>query len=535
MQLATLFGRTLRQAPAEVDSRAEQLLWRAGMLRALAGGGIALLPLGSAVARRLAAALATAVRESGAQEIWLPTTASESWPETVIDLVRRDLDSYRQLPQTIWAWRRRRRALGRNRASLLDLPTPTTLSWAGLALDAAQAQTMFDETRARLTATLQRCGLAAVATTLDVSTTASLIVDSPAASLPTLDCPACRLRWPRDLAPLPPLPAYDGPTPAASLVETPAANTIVALAAYLGIPTAATAKALFFTDQRSQRLVFAVVRGDREASLVKLAAAIGAGELVPASAEQIQACGATPGYASPVGIRDALVVADLTVANGAPLVAGANRPGYHLRDVVFGRDWQATVVADIAQAEAGDPCPHCGTARVEGAGALVGALTAPQPTAIIAQDADRQNRPLFLVGIEIDLEPLVHIAVDHHHDERGIVWPAAIAPCDVHIVTLGRSEAVAAAGQTLAAALRNAGQAVLLDDRDERAGVKFNDADLIGAPWRVVVSEKLLAADQVEVRRRAADQAIVMDRAAFIALIQAETPGDQSSATTLNP
>ncbi|WP_298482053.1 YbaK/EbsC family protein [uncultured Chloroflexus sp.] len=519
MHLTSLFGRTLRQAPAEATSVAEQLLWRAGILRTLNDGAPALLPLGSAALRRLATHLTAAMHAGGAQEVTLPTTTVEPWLKTIIALARRDIDSYRQLPQTIWSWRRRKRP-ARSRSTLLDLPVSATLSWAALALDAAQTQSLLTAARAQLGEALHQCGLGNIADALLATGATTLIVDSQAAPQATLDCPTCGWRAPLELAPLAPPPPYTGPTPAMSLVETPGTNTIAALAEYLGIPTAATAKALFFYDQRRQRLVFAVVRGDREASLTKLAAAIDAGDLVPASAEQIQACGATPGYASPVGLREVLVVADLSVCNGAPLVAGANRPGYHLRDVVYGRDWQATIVADIAQAAAGDACPRCGATRSEGRGAVIGAISEPQPTDLLVQDADGQNRSLHLAGIELDLEPLLHLAVEQHHDERGIVWPAAIAPVDAHLVTLGRGEAVAAAGQELAGELRAAGLAVLLDDRDERAGVKLNDADLIGAPWRVVVSEKLLAAGQVEVRRRTEAQATVIARAKVVAWLQ---------------
>ncbi|MGC8799898.1 MAG: proline--tRNA ligase [Chloroflexus sp.] len=519
MQLATLFGRTLRQAPAEADTLATQLLWRAGMLRTLNDGEPVLLPLGSAILRRLAAILGTAVQNDGAQEIVVPTTSTASWSDTVTALARRDIDSYRQLPQLLWSWRCRKRLATRPRG-LLDLPTPTTLSWAVLALDEEQAQQHLTATRNRLSTALRQCGLDHIAAALQAPGTATIIVDSLAKPVATLDCPACGFRAPLEQAPLAPLPPYAGPTLAMSLVETPGANTIAALAAYLGIPTAATAKALFFYDNRGQRLVFAVVRGDREASLVKLAAAINAGELTPASAEQIVACGATPGYASPIGIHDVLVVADYTVVNGTPLVAGANRPGYHLRDVVYGRDWEATLVADIAQAVVGDPCPRCGTARIEGYGAAIGTITAPQQTALPIQDAGGQNRFLWIAGIELDLEPLIHLAVEQHHDERGIVWPAAIAPADIHLVTIGRGEAIVTAAHTLAAELRNAGWSVLIDDRDERAGVKFNDADLIGAPWRLVVSEKLLAAGQVEVRRRTEAQATVIAQTKVLAWLR---------------
>ncbi|WP_298817476.1 proline--tRNA ligase [Chloroflexus sp.] len=525
MHFATLFGRTLRQAPAGAGSLAEQLLWRAGMFRVLSNGEVALLPLGSAALHRLADALTTAMRDLSGQEIGFPITSTAPWLTTVAALAERDIDSYRQLPQVIWSWRRRKQQT-RGRVSLLDLPTPTTLGWAALALEAEQAESLLKAARTRISTVMRHCGLDPVAEALLSEGTATVIVDSAAAPLDTLDCPDCGLRAPLDTAPLAPLSPHTDPAPPSSLVETPGAHTIAALADYLGIPTSATAKALFFSDRRDgeQRLVFAVVRGDREASLAKLAAAIDAGELVPASEEQIRACGAIPGYASPVGLENVLVVADLTVANGAPLVAGANRTGYHLRDVVYGRDWQATLVADIAQATAGDPCPRCGTARNAGRGVALGAIYPPQPTTLLAQAADGQNRPLLVAGIELDLEPLLHLVVERHADERGIVWPAAIAPIDAHVVTLGRGDAVAVAGQKLAAGLQAAGLRVLIDDRDERAGVKFNDADLIGAPWRLVISEKLLATDQVEVRPRAAPQATVIARADVIRWLRGEQP-----------
>jgi Prolyl-tRNA synthetase len=512
MRLATIFGRTLRQAPTEADNPATQLLWRAGMLRSLDTGEPALLPLGNAVLQHLITHLTNTLRRNGSQEIYLPTMAS--WLDVITTLARREIDSYRQLPLSVWSLRRRRRATVRQRSGLLDLPIVTSLSWAGLALDVAQVQTNLAAIIKQLRTTLHECGLTVVADALKTERGATIIVDTKAGPLTTLDCPVCGGRAPIDLAPLAPLPPYSGLAPAMSLVETPNANTIAALAAFLGITTSATAKALFFSARCAgeQRLIFAVVRGDREASLSKLAAVVGADELLPADEAQIRACGAVPGYASPVGLHNVFVVADQTVTNGAPLVAGANRPGYHLRDVVYGRDWQATLVADIAQAMVGDPCPFCGTARVEGIGAAVGVVTPLQATTILVQDADGHNRPLVIAGIELDLEPLLHIAVERNHDERGIVWPVAIAPVAVHLVTIGRSDALITAAQTLATELQTAGWRVLIDDRDERAGVKFNDADLIGAPWRVVISEKLLATNQVEVRYRTAGQPTIVNR-----------------------
>jgi prolyl-tRNA synthetase len=201
------------------------------------------------------------------------------------------------------------------------------------------------------------------------------------------------------------------------------------------------------------------------------------------------------------------VIADRSVAEGGPLVAGANHEGHHLRNVVYGRDWQATVVADITAVREDDPCATCGAALRFERGIEIGhifKLGTRFTEALGASFLDQAGnvRPVVMGSYGIGVDRLIQVIIEQHHDAAGIVWPASVAPADVHLVRLGKSDAVRAAADTLYEELRTAGVYVLYDDRDETAGVKFNDADLLGLPLRLLISERLLAEGMVEVKPR---------------------------------
>ncbi len=316
-------------------------------------------------------------------------------------------------------------------------------------------------------------------------------------------------------------------------VATPNCATIADVAAFMGVPTSATAKAVFF-DTPERGLVFAVIRGDLEVNEAKLRDAAGVSALAPASAEQIVASGAVAGYASPVGLQvqtnderrktkdqinssdssivlgpssGVFVIADRSIVDGGALVAGANRAGYHLRDVVYGRDWRATQVADIAAVRTGDLRVRCGTALRFERGIEIGhifKLGTRYTEALGASYLDQGGaaRPVVMGSYGIGIERLLQVIVEQHHDDAGIIWPAAIAPAKVHLVRLGKGDAVRAAADEVYGELLAAGVQVLYDDRDDSAGIKFNDADLIGLPLRLLVSERLLAEGMVELKPR---------------------------------
>jgi prolyl-tRNA synthetase len=290
-------------------------------------------------------------------------------------------------------------------------------------------------------------------------------------------------------------------------VATPNCRTIADLSSFLGVPPARTAKALFLVAggaSISDRFVVAVVRGDTDLSEPKLGRLLGVDTLRPASEDEIRAIGAVPGYGSPVGLKGVVVVADDLIAASPNLVGGANRPGYHVLNTNCGRDYQPTHIADIAVAATGDSCPSCGSAIDLSHGvelARVGGCVQPIGAAYL--DAVGESRPVVPGCHRFYIDRFIATVCETHHDELGLVWPRTLAPFDVLLLTAGkRSPAVDAAADSLYSGLTAGEVRVLFDDRDERAGVKFNDADLIGVPLRVVVGERGVTAGVVEVKHR---------------------------------
>lgn len=260
-------------------------------------------------------------------------------------------------------------------------------------------------------------------------------------------------------------------------VWTPDCHTIEALAAFLSVPKEKTAKALMYTRISDNKFVFVVVRGDMQLSEAKLRQHVG--EIRPATTEEIERAGATPGYASPIGLKDTLIVVDDLIPYMQNLVAGANEAGYHLKNTNYGRDYSADIVEDLVQAKAGDPCPLCTTPVVI------------LPTISLA------TRKTY------DVHNLLLTLAETHHDAKGLTLPHLFAPFDVYLMHVpGKEIDTRARAEEIYNTLQTAALRVLFDDRDERAGVKFNDADLIGCPIRITVGEKALNEGSVEVKRR---------------------------------
>ena len=261
-------------------------------------------------------------------------------------------------------------------------------------------------------------------------------------------------------------------------VLTPDCNTIESLANFLNIPKEQTAKALMFTRLSDGRFIFVVVRGDMQASEAKLKAQVG--DVRAATAEEIVGAGAVPGYASAVGLgQEALVVVDDLIPQSANLVAGANKAGYHLKNTNYGRDYSAEVVADLVQAKGGDACVSCGN-----------------PLSVLTVAC-------LAVRSELHFEDILLALAETHHDSKGLTLPHPAAAFDVYLMHVpGKELDTRAKAEELYDTLQDAGISVLFDDRDERAGVKFNDADLIGCPIRVTVGEKGLKEGMAEVKPR---------------------------------
>jgi len=295
-------------------------------------------------------------------------------------------------------------------------------------------------------------------------------------------------------------------------VETPGATTIDALATFLGVPASRTAKAAFFVTGDG-RFVAAIVRGDYDVNETKLVNAIEAvGGLRPALLEEITERGMQAGYGSPIGARDAMVVVDELVMRSPNLVAGANRVGWHVKNVNVPRDYTPDVVAEITEAREGDPCIRCGSPVRLSKGIEVGNIfklgtkyAESMGARYLGEDGERH--PIVMGSYGIGVGRNVACVVEAHHDEKGIVWPAEVAPYAAHLVELGgaRDPRVREVAERLHQVAEDAGywRQILWDDRDESPGVKFNDAELLGMPWILTVSPRSLAAGGVEVTERA--------------------------------
>jgi prolyl-tRNA synthetase len=260
-------------------------------------------------------------------------------------------------------------------------------------------------------------------------------------------------------------------------IPTPDCNTIESLATFLGIPKEQTAKALMYTHVSDGKFIFVVVRGDMQLSEAKLKAQVG--EVRAATANEIERAGAVAGYASAVGLKDALIVVDDLIPPSPNLVAGANETGFHLKNTNYGRDYSAETVTDLIQATEGDPCAECGN-----------------PLSVM-------SAIVLASGNENNFENMLLALAEAHHDEKGLTIPHPAAPFDVYLMYVpGKELDTRAEAEKIYRELQDAGVSVLFDDRDERAGVKFNDADLIGCPVRVTVGEKGLKEGMVELKSR---------------------------------
>jgi len=296
-------------------------------------------------------------------------------------------------------------------------------------------------------------------------------------SIEVAHCPSCKYTERLELAQFAKIPLPGEEELALEKVSTPDCHTIEALADFLGVPKEKTAKALMYTRLSDDQFIFVVVRGDMQLSEVKLKTQVG--NVRPATAEEIERSGAAAGYASPIGLRDTLIVVDDLIPRSQNLVAGANEAGCHLKHTNYGRDYSAEIVVDLVQAKAGDACVTCGNPL-----SVVSAIS-------LATRKDYQFENILLALAET------------YHDAKGLTLPQPAAPFDVYLMHVpGKEVDTRARAEEIYNILRSAGVSVLFDDRDERAGVKFNDADLIGCPIRVTVGEKGLKERKIEAKKR---------------------------------
>jgi prolyl-tRNA synthetase len=529
-----LFLPTLRDAPADAEAASHQLLVRGGFIRQIGAGLWAMLPLGWRVHMRIEQIIREEIDAIGGQEMLVPTlTPAELWETTgridvpilfhltdsggrpfvlswtheeSMTFLAREIQSYKQLPQVWYHFSTKDRDEPRPRGGLLRvrefiMKDSYTFDADEAGLDAAFAR--HEDAYKRI---FERCGLEAYLVEAESGVmggkvSRDFLAPTGSGENELMRCENGDYFADAEAARGVPAPAaLPSPLDAPEVVDTPGVGTIDELAEFLSIAASATSKALPVVT--GDRLVLALVRGDDKLSEGKLETFFEAAFRAATEDEIRAAFGAGGGSLGPVGV-DVEVIADEALREGQ-YVAGANEDGKHLRGVQAGRDYEPTF-ADIRQAKDGDACPECGgTLRAQTAIEVghIFKLGTFHSAAFGATflDEDGKEKPLVMGSYGIGLARTMAAAVEQHHDEHGIVWPVSIAPYDAHVVALPGAEEIALqAAETLSAA----GLDVLVDDRDQRAGEKFADADLIGCPLRVTAGRKSFEDGKVDLKDRA--------------------------------
>ncbi len=586
MRMSQMFSQTLRDAPGDAEIISHKLLVRAGFIRQLAAGIFTAMPLAHRALTKIEDIVRQEMNAIGGQELKMPViNPADIWQETgrwyqigsemgrfqdkagremvlamtheevVADLVRREIHSYRQLPQLIYHIQTKWRDDPRPRAGLIRVREFTMKDSYTLDADEAGLDRQYRAHYQAYFNIFHRCGLDVITVGSDVgmmggSMAHEFMALTPVGEDTLMLCENNDYAANRQIARFKKPAAHSEEPRAIEKVATPGVTTIEALADFLDIPQAKTAKAVFmvatFTEdvdvsdadsapyQDTERFVFAVIRGDMDVNETKLANAVKAKALRPATEEEIRAVGAEPGYGSPLGVEDTVIVVDDVIPTSPNLVAGANESGYHLLNVNYGRDFEADVVCDIAVAQEGDACPLCGgTLRAE-RGVEVGNIFKlgtryTEAMSATFRDQDGEMKPVIMGSYGIGIGRALACIAEIHNDEYGLIWPITVAPYQVHLTVLaGREDEVAGLGspgdvaERLYTELQEAGIEVLYDDRDESPGVKFMDADLIGIPLRLTVGQRALKRGGVEFKRRDSKDRQVIAMAEVVAAVKAE-------------
>ncbi len=542
MRMSRLLLKTLREPPADADLPSHQLLLRAGLITPLAAGIYCFTPVGWRVIQRIEAIIREEMDRSGAQEIHLPALHPiELWEqsgrdksmgetlfrlsdrkergfalgatheEAVSFLASRTIQSYRDLPVTLYQIQTKFRDEQRPRGGLIRLREFTMKDAYSFDTDWEALDESYRLAFDAYTRIFQRAGVPVVPVEADSGAiggkdSQEFIFLTENGEDEILLCPGCGYAANAEKAEFGKPPAIPATSAPLEKVPTPGQKTIAELSAFLHIDPRQTAKAVFY--RVDGKPVFVTIRGDLDVNEIKLKNVLKATEIEPMDDAMVRAAGLVAGYASAIGLTGMKIVADPSAVDAVNLVAGANEVDFHYQNVNYGRDWKADLVAEIALARRGDACAKCGTALETRRGMEMGhvfKLGTMYSEAMGVQYLDDagERHPVVMGCYGIGVERMLAAVIEENHDGNGIVWPADVTPYDVHIVGLNLEQATVQ--ETLAgleSALEQAELSVLIDDRGDSAGIKFKDADLLGVPVRLTVSPRALERGGVEVRER---------------------------------
>ena len=559
MRITQLVSRTLREDPPEAETASHRLMLRAGLIHQVAAGVYAFLPLAWRAVRKIEAIIREEMDAAGSQELLMPTLQPlELWEQTgrsaafgdnlfslqdrrgrwmvlaptheevITNIARANIQSYRDLPVILYQIQTKFRDEPRPRAGLVRVREFAMKDAYSFNADEASLDQSYQAMAQAYRNIYRRCSLPVLMAEADSGAIGGkdsheFILPTPTGADTVITCPGCGYTANAEKA----VAAYEDrakekpieePLPLAE-VSTPGVKTIAELAEFLEIPEAQTLKAVFYSAD--EQLVFVTIRGDLEVNEVKLRNLLHCNELRLATDEEVTRAGLVAGSASPVGIEGIKRIADPSISSGSNFVVGANKPDTHFRNANYPRDFQVDNLSDIALAQAGDLCPNCPAPLEATRGVEVGHIFKlgtffSETLGALFLDQHGQQHPMMMGCYGIGVGRLLAAAIEQNHDDRGIVFPAPIAPYQVQLVGLNMTdERVPETAGRLYQELWEHGVETLYDDRNEAtAGVKLNDADLLGLPLRLVVSPRNLNNSVVEIkgRQEAESQLVPLDQ-----------------------
>jgi len=552
MRFSKLFGKTLRQASADAENISHQLLFRAGMIAQEAAGIYSYLPLGWRVLKRIENIIREEMDKAGGQELMLPVLQPyELWQqsgrhvsfgkslftltdrkehtlalgptheEVVTDLVHRYVQSYRELPLLLYQIQTKLRDEPRPRGGLLRVREFIMKDLYSFDADEAGLDESYRKMSQAYRNIYARLGLPTLMVEADSGAIGGkdsheFTVITETGEDEVIYCSGCGYAANAEKAQFMKTGENVVPSKAKNLlpleeIATPESKTIEEVAGFVGVPTNQTLKAVFY--YADGEFIFVIIRGDLEVNETKLRNTLKCSELRLATESEVHEIGLVAGFASPIGVKGVKVIADDSISSGSNFIVGANKTGYHFRNANYPRDFQVDLMADIALAHSGDSCPRCQGKLSSARGIEVGHVFKlgtfiSEKFGASFLDNDGRSRPIIMGCYGIGLGRLLAAIVEQSHDDKGIIWPLSVAPYQVYLCPLHLAKAdVAPTVERIYQELQEEGIEVLLDDRDDSPGVKFNDADLLGIPLRLTLSPRTLQSQSIEAKWRGEKEA----------------------------
>ena len=562
MKVSQLVTKSLRDDPPEAETASHRLMLRAGLIYQVAAGIYASLPLAFKSLRKIEAIIREEMDRAGGQELLMPALQPmELWEQTgrgaafgdnlfsledrrgrpmvlaptheevVTGIVKANVQSYRDLPVVLYQIQTKFRDEPRPRAGLVRVREFVMKDAYSFNADEESLDDSYQAMAQAYKNIYRRCGLPVLMAEADSGAIGGkdsheFILTTPTGEDTVITCSACGYTANAEKASgvYHELSAEDEES--LEEVSTPGVKTIDGLAQYLNISDEKTFKAVFY--MADGELVFVTIRGDLEVNDIKLKNALHASDLHLADDQEVAKAGLVAGSASAIGIHDIKRVGDLSITRGNNFVVGGNKPDTHLRGANYPRDFQVDILTDIALARPGQGCPNCGQPLEAVRGVEVGHIFKlgtffSEALGANYLDQNGQHQPILMGCYGIGVGRLLAAAIEQNHDEKGIAFPATIAPYQVHLVGLNLAdEQVAEEAERLYQELQDQGIEVLFDDRTEQtAGVKLNDVDLLGLPVRLVVSPRNMKAGVVEFKQRLDETSSLVPTGEVVAALQA--------------